>query len=51
MEYGEEFRDNLMRKGMEVTLRVYEDRGHWVNEPEGIDDLFAFIDRLTRMGP
>lgn len=26
-----------------VKLHQYEDGGHWVNEPEGIDDLVAFL--------
>ncbi|KAL3422913.1 phospholipase carboxylesterase [Phlyctema vagabunda] len=29
--------------GFTVTRRVYEDGGHWVYEPEGIDDISAFL--------
>lgn len=33
----------LRQLGMIVTCKVYEDGGHWVNEPQGIDDMVTFI--------
>jgi predicted esterase len=29
--------------GFEVTWKQYEDGGHWINEPEGVDDIIAFL--------
>jgi len=29
--------------GMEVEWRLYEDGGHWVNEPRGVDDIVGFL--------
>lgn len=33
---------------MTVTWKGYEDGGHWVNEPEGLDDLNDFIKEAFR---
>jgi lysophospholipase-2 len=27
----------------DVTFREYQDGGHWVNEPQGVDDLIQFL--------
>ena len=46
---GRYMRDMLVRLGFEnVVWREYEDGGHWVHEPEGVDDLYAFF--LKAMG-
>ena len=29
--------------GFEVDWKLYEDGGHWVNEPKGVDDIVAFL--------
>jgi lysophospholipase-2 len=29
--------------GMEVTLKTYDDCGHWAKEPEGYDDIIQFL--------
>lgn len=48
IKYGEELRDGLSRLGMEVQWRAYIEGGHWVNEPQGVDDLVEFLNRITR---
>lgn len=42
---GEKLRDSLLELGMAVTWHDYGDGGHWINEPQGIDDVVAFFDR------
>jgi len=29
--------------GFDVTFKAYKDGGHWVNEPQGVDDIVAFV--------
>ncbi len=36
-------RSVLSQLGFGVTWHEYEDGGHWVNEPQGVDDMVAFI--------
>ncbi|CAD6444339.1 6957e9de-1e4a-4b07-9806-5e13a73ab912-CDS [Sclerotinia trifoliorum] len=36
----------LRELGMKVTRKIYEDGGHWINEPQGVDDIVAFIQTL-----
>ncbi|OMP83192.1 Acyl-protein thioesterase 1 [Diplodia seriata] len=43
---GESLRDSLVGLGLDVEWHEYEDGGHWVNEPQGIDDLVAFLKSL-----
>jgi lysophospholipase II len=40
---GEKLRDVLESIGMNVEWHLYSDDGHWVNEPQGVDDMVAFI--------
>jgi lysophospholipase-2 len=40
---GRDLRDALMALGAEVRMVEYEDGGHWINEPKGIDDMVHFI--------
>ena len=47
---GEALRDGLKQLKMGVEWRCYEDGGHWLNEPKGVDDVVAFIDRCCRDG-
>jgi lysophospholipase-2 len=44
---GRDLRDTLMSLGSEVQLAEYEDGGHWINEPKGIDDMVHFIKSQT----
>ena len=43
IENGERLHQGLRTLSMAVTWKVYEDGGHWVNEPQGVDDLVGFI--------
>jgi len=37
IRYGRELRDELVRMGFRVKWHGYENGGHWLNEPEGVD--------------
>ncbi|KAJ8066915.1 hypothetical protein OCU04_004300 [Sclerotinia nivalis] len=43
---GEVLYRGLRELGMKVTRKTYEDGGHWINEPQGVDDIVAFIQAL-----
>ncbi|KAI1340690.1 Alpha/Beta hydrolase protein [Xylariaceae sp. FL0016] len=43
IEYGMLLRNTLLDFGMGVTWREYEDGGHWINSPHGIDDMVEFL--------
>ncbi|CAJ2503324.1 Uu.00g107180.m01.CDS01 [Anthostomella pinea] len=45
---GRGLRDSLIGRGLQVHWKEYEDVGHWINEPEGVDDMVAFMKQ--RMG-
>jgi lysophospholipase-2 len=40
---GKKLCATLEKLGMEVSWKQYEDGGHWINEPQGVDDLVLFI--------
>lgn len=40
---GKKLSDTLQKLGMSVFSKQYQDGGHWVNEPQGVDDLASFI--------
>ncbi|KAI1276025.1 lysophospholipase II [Xylaria sp. FL0933] len=40
---GRDLRDTLQSRRLQVEWREYEDGGHWVNEPQGVDDIARFI--------
>ncbi|KAI0479847.1 lysophospholipase II [Xylaria cf. heliscus] len=42
---GRELRDVLQSRRFQVEWREYEDGGHWVNEPQGVDDIAHFMTR------
>ncbi|KAF2495818.1 alpha/beta-hydrolase, partial [Lophium mytilinum] len=33
----------LKELGMKVDISIYSEGGHWVNEPQGVDDMVSFI--------
>ncbi|KAI1501525.1 Alpha/Beta hydrolase protein [Biscogniauxia marginata] len=44
VEYGKQLRGALRDFGVaDVAWREYEDGGHWVNSPRGVDDLVEFL--------
>ncbi|KAI1198988.1 hypothetical protein F5X97DRAFT_342122 [Nemania serpens] len=40
---GERLRDVLTAYGMTVTWKEYPNGGYWINGPQGVDDLVAFL--------
>lgn len=44
-ENGKRMRRDLCTIGFIVEWHAYSDGGHWVNEPEGVDDIFHFLDQ------
>ncbi|KAK8216754.1 hypothetical protein M8818_001717 [Zalaria obscura] len=40
---GEQMFKALQQLGMRSTWKTYQDGGHWINEPQGVDDLVDFI--------
>ena len=50
VKYGEELRDNLKTLDMNVVWHDYEtkagENAHWVNEPEGVDDIVKFVQAI-----
>ncbi|KAK8251745.1 phospholipase/Carboxylesterase [Phyllosticta capitalensis] len=48
IERGEKLRKGLIRLGMSVEWHSYNDGGHWVNEPRGVDDIATFLHRICR---
>ncbi|KAI5866055.1 lysophospholipase II [Durotheca rogersii] len=48
IENGRELRDIVSSHGLQVEWREYEDGGHWVNEPQGVDDIAGFLRRYPR---
>jgi lysophospholipase-2 len=40
---GEKLCQNLKHLRMAVTWKAYKDGGHWINEPQGVNDIVAFL--------
>lgn len=40
---GQELSAALKKEGLIVQWKEYEEGGHWVNEPGGIDDILSFL--------
>ncbi|KAI1159920.1 phospholipase/carboxylesterase family protein [Nemania serpens] len=40
---GERLRDTLTAYGMAVTWKEYPNGGYWINGPQGVEDLVAFL--------
>jgi len=40
---GERLCESLWSLKMDCTWRSYQDGGHWMNEPAGVDDIVSFI--------
>ncbi|PTB62301.1 Phospholipase/carboxylesterase [Trichoderma citrinoviride] len=40
---GARMRELLSRLGLSVEWHDYEDGGHWINEPQGVDDFVRFL--------
>ncbi|KAK3344224.1 Alpha/Beta hydrolase protein [Lasiosphaeria hispida] len=46
IENGTRMRDILAQLGFLVDWHEYEDGGHWVNEPQGVDDFATFLRKI-----
>jgi predicted esterase len=40
---GEEMRDRLEQLGLDVKWQCFEEGGHWLNEPKGVDGIVEFV--------
>lgn len=49
-ENGRKLYEILTGYGFPVIWKAYEDGGHWVNEPQGIDDLVKFLHGRMQVG-
>ncbi|RYC55000.1 hypothetical protein CHU98_g11209, partial [Xylaria longipes] len=45
IKHGRELRNTLQSRRLQVEWGEYEDGGHWVNEPQGIDDIARFMNK------
>ncbi|KAI2602669.1 alpha/beta-hydrolase [Hypoxylon sp. NC1633] len=43
VEYGKQLRDSLRGFGMDVAWHEYDEGGHWINSPKGVDDVVDFL--------
>lgn len=43
---GEDLAERLRKLGMQVEWEWFEEGGHWLNEPDGMDGVVRFIDRI-----
>ncbi|KAH6675149.1 Alpha/Beta hydrolase protein [Halenospora varia] len=43
---GDRLCTGLRQAGFNTSWRGYEDGGHWINEPEGVDDVAAFLQEV-----
>ncbi|KUJ11791.1 alpha/beta-hydrolase [Mollisia scopiformis] len=46
---GKKLSTTLEKLEMVVSWKQYEDGGHWVNEPQGVDDIVSFIHSCRRV--
>lgn len=46
---GQQLADTLTALGAPVIWKSYADGGHWVNEPQGISDLIAFLNSISKV--
>jgi len=43
---GRGLKEGLEALDFNVTWREYEEGGHWVNEPQGVDDMVTFLQQI-----
>ncbi|KAI3325602.1 phospholipase/carboxylesterase family protein [Xylariaceae sp. AK1471] len=43
IEQGRRLSDTLAAYGMAVTWKEYSSGGHWINSPQGVEDIVAFL--------
>lgn len=47
---GKDLADSLKRMGMQVDWECFENGGHWLNEPDGMDGFVRFIKDIMERG-
>lgn len=47
---GEDLAARLERMGLSVRWECFEDGGHWLNEPKGMDGIVRFIQEIMKNG-
>ncbi|KAL0940131.1 phospholipase carboxylesterase [Colletotrichum truncatum] len=51
IENGKALRSSLSAVlGSDIEWHEYQHGGHWINEPEGVDDIVGFIKNTTKVG-
>ena len=51
IENGLRLRDELLAYGISVEWHEYDKGGHWINDPEGEQDIVEFISVKTKARP
>ncbi|RDI77901.1 hypothetical protein Vi05172_g12141 [Venturia inaequalis] len=46
IKYGEKLQRSLRDLGMTVEWKTYDNAEHWITEPQGVDDIVAFLDKI-----
>lgn len=47
---GRKLYETLAECGFSVVWKAYKDGGHWINEPQGIDDIVEFLHHTVLVG-
>lgn len=47
IQNGDKLHQGLKHLGMVIRRETYEDGGHWINEPQGVDDMVEFINKCA----
>jgi len=50
IEQGKRLKDTLTTYGMPITWREYPTGGHWINDPQGVEDIVDFFKRQGLIG-
>lgn len=46
IKYGEKLQQSLCDLGMRVEWKTYDNEEHWITEPQGVDDMMAFLNKI-----
>ncbi|CAO2649392.1 Nn.00g067770.m01.CDS01 [Neocucurbitaria sp. VM-36] len=47
---GKDLAESLERMGMQVRWELFENGGHWLNEPNGVDGIVRFVEEVMERG-
>ncbi|KAI2628884.1 phospholipase/carboxylesterase [Hypoxylon sp. NC1633] len=48
IQKGKKMRDIIEALQLTVHFHEYQDGGHWLNEPDGVDDIVEFVNEICR---